>query len=221
MKVKRSIVIALLTPLGYENAKTWTGIKMLAKLTKIAKEATDDDQDKIEDKEAVKLMKQMRDDPGMLDDLEIIESAAAEDKGSKKKDKKADKKSKKKAEAEEDGEDEEEEEEDEEGEDEGEDEEEEEKPKKKDKAKKADKKGKPKKAAKEATTDAFGSREGSQAASINAQLTAKPQTAEVIAKGAKQKVYRVKGHLASLIAKKLVVKSDDGYALKGDKKKKK
>jgi hypothetical protein len=61
--------------------------------------------------------------------------------------------------------------------------------------------------------DAFGCRKGSQAADINAALTKKGKTLEVIAKETGMPVGRVKGHLKAMVAKKFVAETKGKYAV--------
>ena len=62
--------------------------------------------------------------------------------------------------------------------------------------------------------DKLGARVNTEAAKINACLSTKPRTRESIATSAGLKVARVASHLRWLKARKLVVQTDKGFALK-------
>jgi hypothetical protein len=229
VKVKKSVAVALLTEIGFKGVGGLTAAKLLGKLKTVP--AKIDEDTEVEDEAAGKLLEQIAEDPEVIDRIEIVEDKPAKGKGKKAPPAKAAKKGKgkKAAKEEDDEEDEDADEEDDEDEDEededdteeeDEDEDEEEDSAKSKKGKKSKKakgakgaKGKKGKPSKEVETDKFGCRVGSQAAAINAAITKKVQKADKIAEASKQKSYRVKSHLAAMVAKGHVKKTDKGYCL--------
>ena len=63
-----------------------------------------------------------------------------------------------------------------------------------------------------AAKDAMGCRVGSQSAAINSKITTKPKTVAELAEAAGCTPARVRNHLRFLLAKELVVQTDDGYS---------
>ncbi len=63
-----------------------------------------------------------------------------------------------------------------------------------------------------AAKDTLGCRVGSQSAAINAAITNKPQTVAALAEAAGCTAARVRNHLRYLLAKELIVETDEGYS---------
>jgi hypothetical protein len=63
-----------------------------------------------------------------------------------------------------------------------------------------------------AAKDGMGCRVGSQSAAINAAITNKPQTVATLAEAAGCTAARVRNHLRYLLAKELIVETDEGYS---------
>lgn len=61
-----------------------------------------------------------------------------------------------------------------------------------------------------AKTDSLGCRVGSQSAAINKALSAKPKTVAQLAEASGTTPARCRNHLRYLLAKELIVKTDDG-----------
>lgn len=68
--------------------------------------------------------------------------------------------------------------------------------------------------------DRFGTRVKTQAAAINAAMTAKPQTTAQLAAKLKLPRARVSNHMSWLMARKHIIKTEQGYRTKPARKKK-
>lgn len=66
--------MALLVGLGYDTATSWNSVRILAKLAKIAKDSTDDDAAKVDDENALTLLKELQNDPSIVNKLELTGS---------------------------------------------------------------------------------------------------------------------------------------------------